>query len=420
MALSSSTNPSLLGQPVTLTASITATGGIPTGNVIFRDGARVLGTVLLSANSATLTIPSLAVGTHAIVATYVGNGSFAPSTSPILMQAVNAPPDSLKLRSVQIDVTKIAAQNSGQAISGAIDAAIDEGFSGGSQMLTPSELGLRLSSAGYDRQANGGSSTAGQASPSLLVWSDLRHSAWNSDPRSDISGNQINALAGVTQKLTPDFLVGGFAGYEMLSYDVSSLNGQLRGGGWTAGGYLGWRILSSVRFDAALAQSGIEYQGSAGTASGSFPGSRTLFTTGLTGTYRFASGFDLEPSARILRALGDGEPIHRQSRCITARAQLFDRACQRGTKVIYHWAWSDSTAIAPFVGLYADDYFSKDDAAAAITSPYPVEGTSVRVLAGLAITNSYGARFTSSAELGGIGSSSFSSWSLRTRAAIPF
>ena len=150
---------------MTLTARITTGGGTPTGSVIFNDGGRGLGTALLSGNSATLTIGSLAVGTHAITATYIGNSRFASSTSPVVTQSVNTPPDSLKLRALQVDITKIAAPNSGQAISGAIDAAIEEGFSGGSQLVTPSELGLRLSSAGYDRQVNAPT----QPSPELLV-----------------------------------------------------------------------------------------------------------------------------------------------------------------------------------------------------------------------------------------------------------
>jgi hypothetical protein len=419
LALSSSANPSVLGQPVSFTVRITTAGGSPTGSVTFKDGSNALGTALLAGNAATLTVGSLTVGTHAIVATYVGNATFAASTSPVITQSVNMPPDSVKLRALQVNITKIAAQNSGQAISGAIDAAIEEGFSGGSQMLTPSELGMRLSSAGYDRQVNG-NSTAAQRSQDWLVWSDLRHTSWNSDLRSDISGGQVNALAGVTRKITPDLLVGGFAGYEMLSYDMSSLNGHLRGGGWTAGGYLGWRMLSGVRFDAGVAQSGIDYQANAGSAAGSFSGSRTLLTTGITGTYRVGSNLDLEPSAKIYAlwesenqysdSLGVLQPEHNFS---TGRASL-------GAKLIYHWDWSDTVTLAPFVGIYADDYFNKDDAAAALASLDPVEGASMRVLVGLAVTNSSGAKFTSSAEFGGIGSNSFTTWSLRTRAAIPF
>ena len=88
--LLSSPNPSLLGQPVTLTATVTPVGatGVPTGTVTFRDGANSLGTVSMGGGSAALTLSSLAVGVHTITAVYSGDGAFSPSTSAALTQTV--------------------------------------------------------------------------------------------------------------------------------------------------------------------------------------------------------------------------------------------------------------------------------------------------------------------------------------------
>ena len=65
-ALASSLNPSVLGQPVTLTATVTAVApgaGTPAGTVTFYDGATVLGTGTLdAAGVATLTTSALGVG----------------------------------------------------------------------------------------------------------------------------------------------------------------------------------------------------------------------------------------------------------------------------------------------------------------------------------------------------------------------
>lgn len=88
-ALTSSVNPSVFGQPVTFTATVTSSGGVPSGNVEFKDGAQLLGTVALSGGVATLTTSKLAVGQHSITAVYVGNSNFDPSTSPVLTQTVN-------------------------------------------------------------------------------------------------------------------------------------------------------------------------------------------------------------------------------------------------------------------------------------------------------------------------------------------
>ncbi|MEO6598215.1 MAG: Ig-like domain repeat protein [Planctomycetota bacterium] len=87
-ALVSSLNPSLVGQSVTFTATVT--GSSPTGNVQFLDGATVLGTVALSGTTATLTTSTLTQGTHPITAVYAGDPNNQTSTSPVVNQVVNA------------------------------------------------------------------------------------------------------------------------------------------------------------------------------------------------------------------------------------------------------------------------------------------------------------------------------------------
>jgi hypothetical protein len=89
--LTSSANPSLVGQAVTFAATVKAVGGggTPTGAVTFKDTATVLGTGLLDAfGKATLTTSALTLGTHPIKAVYGGDDSFAGSTSDVLAQAV--------------------------------------------------------------------------------------------------------------------------------------------------------------------------------------------------------------------------------------------------------------------------------------------------------------------------------------------
>jgi probable HAF family extracellular repeat protein/YVTN family beta-propeller protein len=88
-ALTSSVNPSVFRQSVTFTATVTSSGGTPSGNVQFKDGAQLLGTVALSGGIATLNNLRLAVGDHSITAFYVGNSNFDASTSAVLTQTVN-------------------------------------------------------------------------------------------------------------------------------------------------------------------------------------------------------------------------------------------------------------------------------------------------------------------------------------------
>jgi hypothetical protein len=88
-AVASNHNPSVIGQSVTFTATVTASSGTATGTVAFMDGATTLGTGTLSGTTATFSTSSLAVGTHSITAVYGGSAGFTGSTSPNLSQVVN-------------------------------------------------------------------------------------------------------------------------------------------------------------------------------------------------------------------------------------------------------------------------------------------------------------------------------------------
>ena len=73
----------------------------------------------------------------------------------------------------------------------------------------------------------------------------------------------------------------------------------MQGSGWTVGGYFGWRFLTGVRFEAAIAHSGIDFNGQAGTATGTFDGNRTFVMTGLAGNYKATPTWEIEPSAHV-------------------------------------------------------------------------------------------------------------------------
>src|SRR5499433_3669799 len=144
-ALSSSQNPSSFGQPVQFAVKVT--GLSPTGSVSLFDGSTQIGTGTLAAGTASFSISSLAVGSHSLTAQYSGDPNNAASTSAALIQTVNVPTDSIKLREMQVSVTPMIAQMSGQAIVGAIDYAIDAGFSENPQALTPNGAGFRFQTA---------------------------------------------------------------------------------------------------------------------------------------------------------------------------------------------------------------------------------------------------------------------------------
>jgi hypothetical protein len=92
--VASTANPSVFGQPITLTATVGALApgaGAPTGTVSFADGSTSLGAAPISGGQATITTAGLSVGPHSLSATYNGDGNFIASTGT-LSQTVNRAP----------------------------------------------------------------------------------------------------------------------------------------------------------------------------------------------------------------------------------------------------------------------------------------------------------------------------------------
>jgi hypothetical protein len=85
-------NTLMLGQSVTLTATVAGTPGgpVPTGSVLFLDGTTPLNTVLLAADgTATLSTDVLDAGGHGITAKYSGDASSNPSLSSTIAVTVS-------------------------------------------------------------------------------------------------------------------------------------------------------------------------------------------------------------------------------------------------------------------------------------------------------------------------------------------
>jgi hypothetical protein len=88
--LSTPTPISVLSNTVTLTASVNASYGVPTGSVNFYDGSTLLGAAGVNTNGvAAYSTTSLATGTHSITATYSGDtNDSASATSSALSETV--------------------------------------------------------------------------------------------------------------------------------------------------------------------------------------------------------------------------------------------------------------------------------------------------------------------------------------------
>jgi outer membrane protein assembly factor BamB len=90
-SLSSSLNPSTVGQSVTFTATVSnGSANVPTGTVTFLNGTTTLGTATLNSSGvAAFTTSTLPAGTDEITASYGGDANDKTSVSSALAQVVN-------------------------------------------------------------------------------------------------------------------------------------------------------------------------------------------------------------------------------------------------------------------------------------------------------------------------------------------
>ena len=87
VAVASNLNPAVFAQTVVLTATVSPAAA--TGTVTFLDGSTTLGYGALNAGTATLSVSTLAVGSHSITAAYGGDGTDKGGTSAVLTQTIN-------------------------------------------------------------------------------------------------------------------------------------------------------------------------------------------------------------------------------------------------------------------------------------------------------------------------------------------
>jgi hypothetical protein len=119
--VASSLNPSAFGSAVTFTATIVPAsnaGPGPSGAVTFKDGSTVIGTGTVASSgghfTASLTLSSLAVGSHGITASYSGATSYSASASGALTQTVNKAATSIAAQQATASSSMTATLSSAQ------------------------------------------------------------------------------------------------------------------------------------------------------------------------------------------------------------------------------------------------------------------------------------------------------------------
>jgi len=116
--LTSPVNPSTVGQPIMFTATVSSAGGTPAGSVTFYNGNSSLGSATLNSSAqARLTTANLSAGSHSMTAAYMGNMSFAPSTSAVLTQTVNPIPVTLSPTSLSFSTEAVGTTSPAKTVT---------------------------------------------------------------------------------------------------------------------------------------------------------------------------------------------------------------------------------------------------------------------------------------------------------------
>jgi hypothetical protein len=236
-ALASTANPSVFGQNVTFTATITpASGGlIPGGTVTFSDGATTLcNAVALTAGSGSASAPCttsmLAAAAHSITASYSGDNNNQASTAN-LTQTVNpaatvttiVPPSAIALGgAVTVHVSVVASAPGAGTPAGTVTVSdgsascpvtLDAGGTGSCVLTPPAPAGNQQISAVYTATTDFASSTG---SAILTVNAAPAGTTLTSSANPSIFGGNVTFTATVTPTSgnpvptgTVDFLDGG-------------------------------------------------------------------------------------------------------------------------------------------------------------------------------------------------------------------
>ncbi|MBY0528386.1 MAG: FG-GAP-like repeat-containing protein, partial [Gemmataceae bacterium] len=142
-SLSTSEDPSVFGQPVTLTATVAAENagdGTPTGSVIFMEGGTVIAVEALINGIAEFTTSSFGLGIHELVAVYQGDDNFLGSTSAPLDQIVAAPIGTVILNALNNSTTAMVSFNDSAGHSGSVTTFLSQfnvTFNGGGVSSLP-------------------------------------------------------------------------------------------------------------------------------------------------------------------------------------------------------------------------------------------------------------------------------------------
>jgi YVTN family beta-propeller protein len=208
--LTSSANPAAYGTSVTYTATVTATAGIPSGSLAFKEGSNVLGSATLdAAGQAVLSLTGMPEGAHFITAEYGGAAQYGPSSSASLRQVINPATTQTTLASSlnpavygqAVTLTASVSSAAGTPVGSVLFADGGLGItsaplvSGQATLVVNLRAGAHNLTATYSAALNFAASTSQALSESISTASTT--ATLTSSPNPSTSGQTVNFIATV-------------------------------------------------------------------------------------------------------------------------------------------------------------------------------------------------------------------------------
>lgn len=182
-AVMSSANPSVFGQLVTFTATVSPVSpgtGTPSGSVNFLDGSSFVGTGGLSGGIAVFSTSILSVGSHTITTSYAGSGNFNGSTGSLNgnPQVVNKV-DTTTTVSTTCMTTFVAMQpfTVNATLSGIAPTGSVTFYDGGGDLCSNVAMSAGMATCTSSTLAVGGSATKAQYSINVSYGGDTNNNA---------------------------------------------------------------------------------------------------------------------------------------------------------------------------------------------------------------------------------------------------
>jgi len=210
-ALVASPNPSVPGQNVTLSATVTPANA--TGTVTFLDGSNTIGSPqTLNGGTASISISTLSTGGHSLTASYGGDANDAPSVSPAVTESVGQTATTTSLKAAPTSSTPgqnvtLTAAVSPPTATGTVTFKDGSTTLGSPQTLTAGAATLSISTlspgshsltASYAGDTNDAPSTSPPVAESVGQSTTATTTALAAAPNPSTAGQNVTLTATVT------------------------------------------------------------------------------------------------------------------------------------------------------------------------------------------------------------------------------